>query len=115
MKSTKKLLAVTFLVLSVVLASVGAVYGITFGELDGDGHPYVGLVLFFDDAEEYMWRCSGTLLSPTVFLTAGHCTFGTTSAKVMFDTDLSELEYPYPTCAGYDLLRWHTHRKPRLQ
>jgi len=37
-------------------------------------HPYVGLVVFYDDEGEFLWRCSGSLLTPTVFLTAGHCT-----------------------------------------
>jgi hypothetical protein len=37
-------------------------------------HPYVGLVVFYDDEGEFMWRCSGSLLTDRVFLTAGHCT-----------------------------------------
>jgi hypothetical protein len=47
---------------------------ITYGELDGDGHPFVGLMIAQDDAGRPLWRCSGTLLSSTLFLTAGHCT-----------------------------------------
>jgi V8-like Glu-specific endopeptidase len=34
------------------------------------------------------WRCSGTLLSPTVMLTAGHCTFGTSGGRVWFEADV---------------------------
>ncbi|HEX2462555.1 MAG TPA: trypsin-like serine protease, partial [Vicinamibacterales bacterium] len=37
-------------------------------------HPYVGLVAFYDEEGEFMWRCSGSLLTDRVFLTAGHCT-----------------------------------------
>src|SRR5215203_3972204 len=37
-------------------------------------HPYVGLVAFYDADGEFMWRCSGSLLTDRVFLTAGHCT-----------------------------------------
>jgi Trypsin len=37
-------------------------------------HPYVGLVAFYDDEGNFMWRCSGSLLTDRVFLTAGHCT-----------------------------------------
>src|SRR5215204_5401503 len=37
-------------------------------------HPYVGLVAFYDEDGEFMWRCSGSLLTDRVFLTAGHCT-----------------------------------------
>ncbi len=42
-----------------------------------------------------MWRCSGALLSRTVLLTAGHCTFGTTSAKVRFDSEITDPDYPF--------------------
>src|SRR5688500_1686704 len=37
------------------------------GQPDAGQHPYVGL-LVFDDAEGPAWRCSGSLLSPTVVL-----------------------------------------------
>ena len=47
---------------------------ITDGELDGKGHPYVGLMVAQDASGAPLWRCSGTLLSATVYLTAGHCT-----------------------------------------
>src|SRR5262249_22290850 len=54
-------------------------------EPDGDGHPQVGLVVFYDSTSTPLWRCTGTLLSATVLLTAGHCTDGTASAQVWFD------------------------------
>ena len=38
------------------------------GEPDNSAHPYLGMT--YND--EYL--CSGTLISSTVFLTAGHCT-----------------------------------------
>jgi hypothetical protein len=46
---------------------------------------------------EPVWRCSGTLIAPRVFLTAGHCVGdGATSARVWFGSDLTENEeYPY--------------------
>jgi hypothetical protein len=45
---------------------------ITYGTPDTT-HPYVGLVGFFDEGGNWLWRCSGTLITETVFLTAGHC------------------------------------------
>ncbi len=45
----------------------------TFGVPDQNGHPYVGTLLF-QASDHYFYSCSGTLLSPTVFVTAAHCT-----------------------------------------
>lgn len=53
-------------------------------------HPYVGLVALLDENGEYLQRCTGTLLSPTVLLTAGHCTStetGAAGARVYFQQD----------------------------
>lgn len=47
---------------------------ITDGELDGEGHPFVGLMVAQDAKGKPLWRCSGTLISSRLFLTAGHCT-----------------------------------------
>ena len=60
--------------LAAVVLSCAAVPGfaVTFGQPDGTAHPYVGTLLF-ERADGY-YSCTGTLLSPTVMLTAGHCT-----------------------------------------
>jgi hypothetical protein len=59
---------------------------------DGNLHPEVGALVGYDPAEgEYFTFCSGTLISPTVFLTASHCTLaltaymGSAHAWVTFD------------------------------
>ena len=46
---------------------------ITHGELDGNAHPAVVLLLM-EAKGQPAWRCSGTLLNATTVLTAGHCT-----------------------------------------
>jgi hypothetical protein len=42
------------------------------------------LVVFYDDDGEFSHRCSGSLLTPKVFLTAGYCTDSVTTARVYF-------------------------------
>ena len=56
-----------------LLGAAGYVGAITFGQPDGDDHPHVGTLLFVQNGVGF-FSCSGTLLSPTVMLTAGHCT-----------------------------------------
>jgi len=62
-------------VVALMTVTVAPAAAITDGSLDGDGHPYVGLMVAQLEDGTPLWRCSGTLISPTVFLTAGHCTF----------------------------------------
>jgi len=65
-------LALMVALLSVVLtSSAGALIG---GSFDGTNHPYVAY------ADNGVFSCSGTLLSPTVMLTAAHCFSDSTSA-----------------------------------
>ena len=62
------------LALALIVGTFGVAFAVTDGELDGDGHPFVGLMIAQDADGNPLWRCSGTLLSPTLYLTAGHCT-----------------------------------------
>ena len=57
------------LVVIVVIGTATSAQAIVNGQPDGNGHPYVGMV--FQTGSEA--ACSGTLVSPTVFVTAGHC------------------------------------------
>lgn len=101
-KGTKRFFRVAAVVAVLMLASFGLAYAITGGNPDfDDDYSYVGMVAFYDGDDEYLWRCSGTLVSPTVFLTAGHCTEGASSARVFFDWDLTDLASPYTDCKGH--------------
>jgi hypothetical protein len=83
------LLAGLLLVVGVVVTAQPA-GAITGGQRD-EVHTNVGVIRF--TTEEGRFRCSGTLISPTVVLTAGHCTGDTgeipaTNVYVSFNTDL---------------------------
>ncbi|HQW50778.1 MAG TPA: trypsin-like serine protease [Tepidiformaceae bacterium] len=82
----KRLLGIS-LVLGLMAAGISTAMAITDGEPDGNGHPYVGLMVAQDGIGG--WRCSGTLISSTVFLTAGHCTDGAVGkVQIWFDADV---------------------------
>jgi len=91
----KKIWFVAAVILGLTLGGLGAANAIVFGWLDGEDHPYVGMMVADVDGVP-AWRCTGTLIAPDVFLTAGHCVHGATAARVWFDTDLTDNpEYPY--------------------
>lgn len=85
----KKLFTViAVLVFALVLAvPAGA---ITNNWTDDNEHPFVGLIVFYDADGVFVQRCTGSLISPTKFLTAGHCTnanAGVVTARVYFQQD----------------------------
>jgi hypothetical protein len=66
--------------------TVAPAAAITDGQPTGpNAYNHVGLMTAHAEDGDYMHRCSGTLISPTVFVTAGHCTFGADYAVVYFD------------------------------
>lgn len=74
----RKSLVAVFVLLAALMVAV-PVFAITNGVPDDGEHPYVGMTLYYvdlgeDNPDTGWYRCSGTLISPTVFLTAGHCT-----------------------------------------
>ena len=96
----KRILLASVIVLSLVFSFVGTASAVTDGELDGNGHPYVGLMVAQTASGTPLWRCSGTLLSPTLFLTAGHCTESPAAhVEIWFDADVDAGRpgngYPY--------------------
>jgi Trypsin len=77
--------------LAVITANPAA--AIIGGQPDGNGHPNVGALDLRPIG--FPIPCSGTLISPTVYVTAGHCTNflesrGITQARVTFDPVVSD-------------------------
>jgi hypothetical protein len=60
------------LVSAAALLGAAPAEAVTFGVPDGTGHPHVVNLLF--RLPSGLYSCSGTLMSPTVVMTAGHCT-----------------------------------------
>ena len=61
--------------LAAVLLYAGPAGAIVNGQLDGNRHPEVGaLIAEYVQPGEKDVLCSGTLIAPTLFLTAAHCT-----------------------------------------
>lgn len=77
----------------------------TGGTPDGDTHPNVAMIAFYD--AEGRFRCSATLVSPTVLVTAAHCTSGTlgktlvTFESVVAEAPPSPLPVAEDVTAGY--------------
>lgn len=95
-----------------LMALVVPAAAVQFGVPDGGAHPQVGL-LVFDVGGFPAWRCSGTLIAPTVMLTAGHCTFGTSGGRVWFEADVESgipaNGYPFGGGTSVAFTAIHTH------
>jgi Trypsin len=89
---------------------------VTDGTLDGNDHPQVVLLLMEVNGEP-AYRCSGTLLSPTVVLTAGHCAGAPgefSGMRVFWDSDVEAgrgitNNYPYGGGNSVEAVAWAAH------
>jgi hypothetical protein len=113
----KRFLAVGALLVAMASAVfVARADAILFGSPDGNAHSGVGYIVFYDASKTPLWRCTGSLVSTRVVLTAGHCagTFGPDAAhlktpvlaQVWFDKEIQRSK-DYPAgdtavpCAGF--------------
>lgn len=107
----KSLLATLLAVAALLVVMVAPASAITKGGVvdSGDEYPYVGLMVAYVDGVP-SWRCTGTLVSPKLFITAGHCTYGADSVEIWFDWDLTDAElHNYPAGPGDASGKPYTH------
>jgi hypothetical protein len=102
-------------ILGLAVSPAGAV---KYGDLDGDLHPHVVLLLM-EVNHAPAFRCSGTLLSATVLLTAGHCTNNFpgspyTGMRVFTESDVQAgigitNNYPFAGPNAVEAVSWAAH------
>jgi secreted trypsin-like serine protease len=69
----RRKLVVLAIVAALLLLATPLAQAITFGQPDGNLHPNVGSMLLQAPDNQWYQICTGTLIAPTVFLTASHC------------------------------------------
>lgn len=95
----RQVLAVTAVLLGLAVSGAAPAAAITGGAADGNGHPNVGLILFYDPDGRF--RCTATLVTPTVLLTAAHCAVDTVGKTLVDFRSVVALQPPsgYPVAA----------------
>jgi hypothetical protein len=112
----KKMLLAVFSVIVMLTFAVFPVAAVTDGELDGNAHPYVVLLLMEVNGRP-AFRCSGTLLSATVLLTAGHCAGAPgefSGMRVFTESDVeagigTSNNYPFAGPNSVEAVSWAAH------
>lgn len=85
MRRSLSILLAAFALTAGMVAPAGAITG---NYQDDFVHSYVGLLVFYttpaENGDPFSHRCSGSLISETVIVTAGHCTEGVDAGRVYF-------------------------------
>lgn len=85
----RKRLMIVLAMLAATTAFAAPASAITGNSEKDFTHDYVGLVVFYttpdpETGDPFSHRCSGSLISPTIFVTAGHCTEGVDEGRIYF-------------------------------
>jgi V8-like Glu-specific endopeptidase len=106
-----RLVCTAIVVAALVMAAPAA--AIINGVPDGNGHPNVGGLVSPTQYPDGTWLyCSGTLISPTVFLTAAHCAEDGERVSVTFDPDYEAGDRVYTGTFQADPLYGHDQSDP---
>jgi V8-like Glu-specific endopeptidase len=108
------------IILAFALAVAIPAQAITFGQPDGNLHPNVGGLIIQLSSGEKDLICTGTLISPTVFLTADHCVnflpslgIAPDQVWVTFDPVFSQYGTFYPATYYTNPNSWHDMADPQ--
>jgi secreted trypsin-like serine protease len=103
---------------ALMVVTFARIKAVTDGKLDGNAHPAVVLLLM-EVGGKPAFRCSGTLLSATVLLTAGHCTNNFpgspyTGMRVFTESDVQAgigvtNNYPFAGPNSVEAVAWAAH------
>ncbi len=109
----KRYIVTVLLTLGLTFGMVASAGAITDGDLDGNDHPNVVLLLMEVDGAP-AFRCSGTLLSATVLLTAGHCAGAPgefSGMRVFYESDVQNgnNNYPFAGPNAVEAVSWAAH------
>src|SRR5215813_14649508 len=114
----RRMMLCALAVIVVFVLVFGPAQAVTDGKLDGNRHPAVVLLLM-EVGGKPAFRCSGTLMSPTVLLTAGHCTNNFpdspfTGMRVFTESDVQAgigktNNYPLAGPNTVEAVAWHAH------
>jgi hypothetical protein len=97
MRMRSRILVVAAAATVMLAATASPASAITYGVPDGNTHPEVGALIADTAYSDGTWAyCSGTLISPTVFVTAAHCGDpGQTTARVSFSSQYHDGDTVY--------------------